>query len=385
MSIERNGKKYNEIAAASINNSGVECKIYFCILDGNSVEKQALEMHRTIILDLLVKLIVRFGGFPIISELAKDIYYLFDNSLAVTASIGRDKAGIIYLTINNSEFATPDAIRNVLVHELYHLINEYHYKQNEIYVLIEQWNQKLKKHSEANERELLGNTDILVNFIQANSDIYLEGQAYSKVKRFYKTAAQVFWNYVMDTSLGIVAIELDDKQYIDHMAESDRRRINDFDSQTDILNRCRKIIDYKKPIEKQFYLSMLEILQFMTCYINMPVFSIAWGVLSQSRKWESKHPYFKLRNDMAPSELIDVFKASVKSKCSREVSAYFLDFYEAYLDIVNAGAVHNNPLNPNIEKQIFDTECLKRASKAFKLLNRYFSRLLVEMRKHQVK
>lgn len=117
----------------------------------------------------------------------------------------------------------------------------------------------------------------------------------------------------------------------------------------------------------------------------MPIFSIAWGVLSQSRKWTSNHPYLKLRKDMAPSELIGAFKASVKSKCSREVSAYFLDFYEAYLDIVNAGAVHNNPLNPNIEKQIFDTECLKRASKAFKLLNRYFGRLLVEMRKHQVK
>ncbi len=383
MDIKRNGKQYGKIEVSSINNHGVECKIYFCSLESRSIEKQTIDTHNSIILDVLGRLIQRYGGFPITSALTKEVYYLFDNGLGVTASIGSDETGILYLTFNDSVYKTSDAIRNVLVHELYHIINEVHYKQQEIYVLIEQWNKRLRKSVEANKKELQVDVEDLVNYIQSNSDVYLEGEAYSKINGFYKRAAQHFWNYVMDTSLGIIAIELDDKQYIDHMAESDKVRITEFESQTETLNRFKEIVNLKNPLKKKFYLSLLEILQFMTCFTQMPIFSIAWGVLSQSKKWKSTHPYYQLKDDATPSELIEAFKLSVKSKCSKETSTYFLDFYESYLDIVKAGAIHNNPLNPDIEKQIFDTECLKLASKSFKLLNKNFNRLLVELRLHQ--
>ena len=67
--------------------------------------------------------------------------------------------------------------------------------------------------------------------------------------------------------------------------------------------------------------------------------------------------------------------------CDPEVAKGFLRFYDHYLDIIKAQAIHNNPNNPNIRQQIHNTGCIERSKIAFRTLNVEFYKLFKDLKK----
>ena len=80
--------------------------------------------------------------------------------------------------------------------------------------------------------------------------------------------------------------------------------------------------------------------------------------------------------------LINDFKKIVITYCKSDVAEGFLRFYDRYLHIIEAQAIHNDPLNPNITQQIHNTEALSRGKEAYKALNREFNKLFLELKKY---
>jgi hypothetical protein len=274
-------------------------------------------------------------------------------------------------------------IAHLLTHELLHPISQYHEKANEQFKLIQRWNRHLDRAIEKN-RKLLesGLKEIRIRLPQVGVENF-DNKIKEKIQRFYRRGVRIFWNHVDDTALGIIAIELGLNQYIEVCNVGDRTLLNRLDSELGYIDEYLR--EHMLPYEnfsvnyKGFVNAILKLLQFITCYEFMPYHGIAWGVLSHSQEWASHHPYARLKDNNTSYQIIVEFEAIVRKECDPEVAEHFLEFYHAYLDIVRAGAIRNNPLDPNIKKEIYDTGCLKNASRAYRLLQKGFGKFIREL------
>lgn len=345
---------------------------------------------RNMFLELLDRLIVEYKGFPspfITTNSFRFIFYYDPNNLNTAFVHSKENFSqvTVYLDVR-AVFAREDSIFHILFHELLHPISQLHEKEASQKDLIDHWNKHLDEHIIKNQKHLESVMHTLIENLPKHYNIeFFEKQIEQQIKYFYSRGARIFWNNVADTALGIIAIELGANDYIQNCNEEDWRLVSELI--TDLNNWNGHFEDHILPsagTQKEHLISIQKLLQFVSCYQYMPYHGIAWGVLSHSHIWVSHHPYARLKDDNTSLEIINQFEKTVKELCYPDVSEYFLEFYYAYLDIIKTGAIHNNPLDPNIKKEIHDTKCLKRASRAYKLLNRGFHKLLKEVKRTKI-
>lgn len=360
--------------------------------------KRYYNKYKEFLLDIFGYLIQKYKGFPSHAHLTKKVWFIFDisNSYQATVEWSSDFE-LVQIKFSVNSFNIPKSHRiNTVMHELLHIISEVHQGEDRIRKLIERYQRKLEGVIEQNEKifregfyELIDNLSAYVpsSFNRPGREEYFTDLLRNSVDKFYTSTKDIFWNFIADAALCVIAIELDDLQFISYAVNRDTIRVEELRNSLIAIKNlqnetARKEKDNKRKI---YFLQILKLVQFMLCVIKMPSEGIAYGILGEDwRPLNEKRSFlmtFKFwqkgkvwhRNKSAKN--IEDFKAVIIRYCDPDIAEGFLRFFDSFLAVVSAQTIHNDPLNPNITKQIFDTECLKRGKNAYKILNQEFNKL----------
>jgi hypothetical protein len=199
-----------------------------------------------------------------------------------------------------------------------------------------------------------------------------------------------FCNRINDSALCVIALTIQDKEFINGATNIDKFLVSDSHQNFQYIKEHLEYIEYNAGSKKDFFLHLMKLLQFITCFCYMPYLSVAYGVLGEDIKPVKKiHIIRRLRRRYErkrpnqSNEVINQFKDTVNEYCEPDVASGFLRFFESYLDAVKTMSIYIDPCNPDIIKEIHDRNCRKKASQTFKILNREFNLLLSEFKKYK--
>jgi hypothetical protein len=395
-----------------IHNGDIDCEITFYIMDdalgywsaknlkgGNTdvaltkFYEQNFEKFKKILSAILGKLIQHFEGFPSKTNLAEKLVFCFDefNDIASWKPLGKDYKAIgLWYNVNSLKISLSNIVSNVK-HELFHVISEVHHGESNTRKRITPLQAKLEESIDKTRQTVDNGIQQLLVYCSQNRlehKFNLE-KILSSVGIFYVAYTDMFWNFINDSALGVIAIEIDDMEHIKFDVEKERRNLFKLTSKLKKINdlmahTIKNEIDEKK---RNFLLHTLELLQFMTCFQYMPYEAIAYGILGDDWRPKMKRHFarnlWKSWHKNKSSKNIEDFKKTVITYCKSDVAEGFLRFYDSYLHIIGAQAIHNNPLNPNITQQIHNTECLERGENAYRMLHEEFNKLFRELKKYE--
>lgn len=355
--------------------------------------EQNLKKFQRLLLIVLGKLIQHYKGFPSPIHLTEKLWFCFDKGYYPASC--KNWSGdfkIIRICFNVDYLKESKSwITKTIKHELLHRISELHEGQDNTIRIISKWQDKLKEVIHENIIIVDKGVNELLDYYSKNlSKPKLTPERIEEIiKFFYKFSTKRFWNTISDSALCVIAIELDDMKFIAACIKRDKLGFYALETILKNIDLTMVHIIKNEPDERRrnFLLAALKLLQFMTCFSCMPFEAIAYGILGDGWRprmkkhfarnlWKSWHKNKAAKN-------IDNFKKIVRETCSSEVASRFLRFYDSYLDIIKAQAIHNDPLNPNITQQIHNTECLRRGKKAYVILNNEFGKLFKELKKYE--
>lgn len=362
--------------------------------------KKYYEEYKEFLTDIFSFLIRKYKGFPSATNLTKRVWFIFDISNFYQAMVDwSPDYEIIQIKFSVNSFNIPKSHRiNTLLHELLHIISEVHHGEDRIRHIIDRYNDKLENAIKRNEKvfrnglyDLIGNLSNYVpsNFNNPNREEFFADLLRDYVNKFFTSTKSIFWNFIADAALCVIAIELDNFDFIKYAVSRDSIRIGELRDSLISIKELRDRISSKENNEKrkEYLLQILKLIQFMTCTLKMPVEGIAYGVLGEGwRPVEKEHSLVgvlkfwskgKSWHRNKSNKNVDTFKSIVTEYCDPDVSEGFLRFFQSYMDVVSAQAIHNDPLNPDITKQIFDTECLKRGKRVYRVFNQEYYKLYV--------
>lgn len=395
-----------------IHNGDIDCEVTFFITDdalsywsaknlkgGNNDVKlaqfyeQNFKKFKRILSAILDKLIQHFEGFPSKKNLAEKLEFCFDEFKVIASwkPIDKDYKAIgLWYNVDGLKTSLPNIVSNVK-HELFHVISEVHHGESNTRKRIIPLQAKLEKSIDKNRQTVDNGIQQLLVYCNQNRlehKFNLE-KILSSVGIFYVAYTDMFWNFINDSALGVIAIEIDDIGHIKFDVEKERRNIFKLTSKLKKINdlmvhTIKNEFDERK---RNFLLHTLELLQFMTCFQYMPYESVAYGILGDDWRPKMKRHFarnmWKSWHKNKSNKNIEDFKKIVMTYCKSDVAEGFLRFYDSYLHIIKAQAIHNDPLNPNITQQIHNTECLTRGKEAYKSLNMEFYKLFKELKKYE--
>jgi hypothetical protein len=354
---------------------------------GNNYKK-----FRQCTISVLDDLIKHYKGFLSPVYLTEKFWFCFDQGGFVSASenVSKDfKTIAVFFNVDYLNLSKFEII-NLLKHELFHLIAELHEGQNNTIEAIDKLQNKLSSKINANSVIVCDGLNKLLDYCkkdQINHLITFEG--FEKVlENFYERSANRFWNIVCDSALCVIAIELGDTSFIRWAIKKDLENISNLKKSLENIKKVRAYVIENELDEqrKNFLLASLNLIQFIVCLNNMPYDAIAYGVLGEDWRPKSKlnfiKNWWKSKHKNESSKNIDDFKNSVLHNCEPKVAEGFLRFYENYLHIIEAQAIHNNPFDPNITQQIHNIESIDRGKEAYVSLNREFFKLYKELEKY---
>lgn len=400
----------------TIPNGDVNCRIIFCIT-ARSLEywykkyypKLSLDIefaltelirswvgrYQKLLLNVLAGLIRQYRGFPSSIHKAEELYFCFDKlSLARASVLDFRYFKIIRISYDVDHLNEQEAIiTNVIKHELFHIVSQMHEGEERTTQRISKFQDKLAKAIEQNKRTVDEGVKAILFYC---GQMYKYNKSPAKefehlILSFYEYSKKNFWNLISDSALCVIAIELDDIEYIRVDIKRDQNRIVNLTGWLRYIINIWKHIMKKESDERKrnFSLSTLKLLQFILCFNDMPYNAIAYAILGDD--WRPKKKRHFVRNFLKyfhrnkAQQNIDDFESVVKKYCHSEVAEGFLRFYDDYLHIIDAQAIHNYPLDPNITQQIHNTECLKRGIRAYATLNREFYKLFRELKSYENK
>jgi len=245
-------------------------------------------------------------------------------------------------------------LRSTMIHEMLHKIAILHHGEMVAFEKLKAVNKRLQKDIETTYRDTMK----LFHEIPHTSSRYRKWLK-DIINKAFVVGITDFQGRVSDAAIGIIAIELGQEDLAIHAAKDERIGVRRFRRGLTSLDRQFFMARMGNP----FYEKVKEIMMYILCYVMMPYECVAYAQLSESKKWKKEHPYAKLKNPL-PHNVISEFMRNVETECPEIVRTPFLRFYDSFLEIIDAGAIHNDPLDPNIKKQIYDTECIRRARKA---------------------
>lgn len=369
-----------------------------------SIEKfynENFHKFKNLLLQIFDELIQYYKGFPSRIHLTERVWLIFEASMYYQANIEWSsdfKLFRIRYNINSLK-ASDSHIANTIKHEFLHIISEIHHGQNRIISSIDRMQSKLNSKIEENKIIVEESLQYLLKNFESqtmsnglagiNSTIQLEKLFEETVKRFYGYTQKMFWNFICDSALCVIAIELDDLQFINYAVQRDAQRFFGCERNLKwIKNLTEKAMKNENDDNRKNFLSNAsKLFQFIICLDKMPYEGIAYSILGEDWRPGTKRRFIrKLRKYLHRNKArqnIDNFRSIVQEYCDPEAGQGFLRFYDSYLRIVNAQAIHNDPSNPDVTKQIFDTECLNLGKEAYKTLNREFYILFKKMEEYR--
>ena len=394
----------------NIRNGDVLCEITFCITPdaiknwsnlnlkspNQPIEillaefnKQNFEKYKAFLLRALNGFIEHYGGFPLQTILTRKLWFCFDEGGHSAISMRSEdfkEVGISF-NINDISQMTPSQIVGTIKHELLHIVSKAHQGEMNTIRGINVLHNQFRKHNDETKIKIDAGVNELLAYCKENSTLsqHFSGHIKNKIDLTYEYFTNIFWNLISDSALCVIAIEMDDMEYIKTSVETDSYRINDLPYQLDqntvvIKHAAENVLDEQR---KFFLLTTLKSLQFIICLDSMPYHAIAYGILGDDWRPKKKISFgnlLKIRHKNGANKNIENFKGIVLKHCDPDVAAGFLKFYDDFLDIIKAQAIHNDPLNPNIIQQIHNTECLRRGKKAYRTLIAEFNKLSKELK-----
>jgi hypothetical protein len=199
-----------------------------------------------------------------------------------------------------------------------------------------------------------------------------------------------FCNRINDSSLCVIALTIQDKEFINFATNIDRFLVSESFQNFQYINEHLEYIEYNAGPKKDFFLLLMKLLQFITCFCNMPYLSVAYGVLGEDIKPVNKihiirrlRKWYERERPNPSNEVIDQFKDTVNRYCDPDVASGFLRFFESYLDAVKTMSIYVDPWNPDFTKEIHDPNCRRKVARAYRILNREFNVLLSEFKKYE--
>ena len=393
----------------SIDNGHVKCKITFSITHDaliywvyNILKQKNLDINyfltffsqkyfyrfQKLLLSALGKLIWYYQGYPSSIYAAENIIFCFGGGgyLAACQQIDNFSTIIIWFNVDSLDMLDFEII-NSLKHELLHIVSQLHERENVTKRLLIRWYRKLEGHILENKKTVDKGIKELIGYYQKNfpENDFFPKEIEKSIESFYWFSTKNFHSIVSDSALCVIAIELKDMEYINYTATRDEESVKALEMRLDNLNRIINLInknEYEQK-RKKFLLSSLKLFQFITCFEQMPYEAMAYGILGDN--WQPKikrHFWEPLHNNQASKNIYE-FKRIVKKYCKSDVAVGFLKFYDRYLNIIKASAIHNNPLNLSISQQVHNILFLRNTEEAYKTLNREFYILLKELKKYE--
>lgn len=352
--------------------------------------KQNFERYKTWLLKALNGFIEHYRGFPLQTILTRKLWFCFDEG-GHTAISHRSQDFLevgISFNINEILQMTPSQIVGTIKHELLHIVSKAHQGEMSTIRGINILHNEFRKHNDGTKVKIDAGVNELLAYCKENSDLsqHFSEHIKNKIDSTYEYFTRIFWNLISDSALCVIAIEMDDMDYIKTSVERDGISISNLPYELNQITVVIKHATQKKELDEQrktFLLTTLKLLQFIICLDSMPYHAIAYGILGDDwrpKKRISIGNLWKIRHKNGANKNIENFKGIVLKHCDPDVAAGFLKFYDDFLDMIKSQAIHNDPLNPNIIQQIHNTECLRRGKKAYKTLIAEFNKLSKELK-----
>lgn len=349
-----------------------------------------IRMHhkriKSIFLRVIEKFAIYYKGFPSSISLVKEFKLLISSGPFQGTCIFLPDSGILWVFLEvNSLNLKPKVIEGTISHELYHIVAEVHELENEQSKLLLRWREKLNEPIKKNKKLVEKRIEEYVRFLEEfNLEFFSSEDIEESFLGFFGDWSATFWNKVIDSALCVIAIELEDKEYIQDSINRDEDSIKQLEYYLIELQGYKSHIEENATSRRDLFMSLIKLIEFIMCFVFMPYDGIAYGILGDNFRPRKKHKIitnFKKwiwRNES--NKIIYKFKNSIKKYCEPDIVTGFLRFFDAYLEIIKAQAIHNDPLNPNVTKQIHDIIARKKASDAYKILNYEFNKLLMGIR-----
>tara|TARA_Y100000310_G_scaffold327583_1_gene394172 strand:+ start:218 stop:1456 length:1239 start_codon:yes stop_codon:yes gene_type:complete len=284
------------------------------------------------------------------------------------------KFGIVSIIESNS------LIYNLLKHELYHTISSYHENESVQSNQLRRWERKLSGPVEKNKEEVKRWIDSVSRDIKSLRYINLN----ALFDNFYRYTLKFFWNHVADTALGIIALELEDEDYIDEFIARYENKALALDRFRKISSSMKKIIREAKTRKKRKYKKKLfELVQFMLAYNYIPFEMLPFALIDDY--WHPKKPFFKIfkkqKYHRRAKKLIRTYEAKIVLFFLPESREAYMKFWNQYKEMTKHMNIWVDPLDPNITREIHNAECLESAKECYKTLNREFYKLFKAVKK----
>ncbi len=396
----------------NVQNGDIECKVWLCITERAAIQwykdnppsipdltindvlsrfSQAhVQRFQNISITILHRLIQQYHGFPSPLHLTEQIFIIFDvgEYSAMCQNYSMDFKRII-VAFDVKFISRPDKeIMGAMSHELYHVISKMHEAENTMRDEMIGLHNKFSRAIDEDRAIFEKSIKELIQYCESNQLVeHQTERQIAAITQYFYMYNERFWNLIADSALCFIAMELNDREYVDFSLAREREKIPALEEKLGQMNKAMRHAREKEQNRRKraYLLSVLRMIQFIRCFDFMPYESVAYGVAYDNKKkprgiMRLLSRYKALEQNEA-LEIINLFRNAVKKNCDRAVSKGFLRFYESYLHIIGAQAMRNNPLDPNLPKQIHSIESIGRAKESYKTLNREFNRLFQELKK----
>lgn len=341
-------------------------------------------MFKSNISKIIEVMVRKYGGFPSQSINSENIMICFDilDGKAVHANVSKDlKKIVIWIDIDMMAKGRYNEIFMPLRHEIYHVIAQAQHSQHKMGVLIQAWKKRLDPYVEKNKRTMSKGIIHFLEYSRIGENISRD-EARTLVlsfQKFFDVSYEQFHNMVADSALCIIAMEIEDIDYINERMSFDRQDIvqlkNNLAQLEAYYKHARKLRDYDHPefslVRAMYIRSVLNAMSFVYFFNHLPINAIAIHALSRS-EWGRDHPYVRYGKYYAyANKVVEEYKEVIK-KHFNIPNEGFLKFFEAYASIAQAQAIHINPNDPNVKQEMYNKGAMVKANEAFKILNGQF-------------
>jgi len=294
------------------------------------------------------------NGFPSLLEPIKSIFIFF--SPDGTLGVNKEASERIRLSINVSYlFDTENKLIAEINHELYHIIADFRHQES---IQITQ----LRKCEESLKKSILSNKHKLDSWIAYESQDLRE---IANIDFVYQRETAIYWNYIIDMGLSVLAMELEDQIYIKEEIEGARYSIDFYHHK---MLELKVLAKKEKGSASRYNLYML--LQFLVAYSSMPrnilPFILIKDYWARPRSGWPGYDHHRIAWD-----IVNRFEHDMKE--STEAYGHVMTLWNHMKQIARDMNIWSDPLDPNlITRQIHNTQSLRSAKEGYKLFNQLF-------------
>jgi hypothetical protein len=334
--------------------------------------------------DCIQKIARKHKGFPSATHLTKEIRIEFGNTGLALVRYKENDFHTIEINCNVKYLYPLGMVTGMLTHELYHIIAKFHHGEEVQAENLRKWERKLFNAVLSNKKQIEAWLATAEKELGSGFNV----RPHISFEVFYRDVTRIYWNKLVDAGLNIIAMELEDEKYIQYeLARSSH--LNELNKGPfEALQLIAQKIKSNSALgerKKKFYISYLCLLEFISCYTEMPYNIVPYASIDDY--WHPKKKFFfvfKERNyHNTAKEQIKIFEAQILKYFEPEAATAFLKFWNFYKKIVKHMNIWTDPLNPDITGKIHNVESLHSAREGIKLLNRLFNQLFKGVKKYE--